>query len=98
LSTLHTNIYYHKRGNKVKRVLNLIKQLGQTESTYITDPADDSPPEPAPPEIPPRGGSLHSATLRRMTEYQLPNNGDVISSEETQYLPAGNCKFLMILN
>lgn len=63
---------------------------------YISDTADDSPPEPAPPEIPPRGGSLHSATLRRMTEYQLPNNGDVISNEETQYLPAGNCNFLYL--
>ncbi|KAH1027256.1 hypothetical protein HUJ05_000802 [Dendroctonus ponderosae] len=53
------------------------------------DANEDSPPEPAPPEIPPRGGSLHSTTLRRRTEYQLSNGGDVISCDESQYLPAG---------
>ncbi|XP_026481083.1 uncharacterized protein LOC113387912 [Ctenocephalides felis] len=31
-----------------------------------------SPPEPAPPEIPPRGPSLHCATLRIRTEFQNP--------------------------
>ncbi|KAL1509720.1 hypothetical protein ABEB36_004415 [Hypothenemus hampei] len=48
---------------------------------------EESPPEPAPPEIPPRGGSLHTATLRRRTEFQLASNGDV-NCDDSHYIPS----------
>ncbi|KAK9877689.1 hypothetical protein WA026_019368 [Henosepilachna vigintioctopunctata] len=47
----------------------------------------DSPPEPAPPEIPPRGPSLHNSTLRRRNEYALPvtcNNQN--NQESSQFI------------
>ncbi|KAL3267179.1 hypothetical protein HHI36_011316, partial [Cryptolaemus montrouzieri] len=50
----------------------------------------DSPPEPAPPEIPPRGPSLHNSTLRRRTEYSLPVTSSNPSNQETsQFITQG---------
>ncbi|XP_050300219.1 teneurin-a isoform X3 [Anthonomus grandis grandis] len=52
------------------------------------DVSEDSPPEPAPPEIPPRGGSLHLSTLRRKAEFQILSNGEVLSCEDVPYRQA----------
>lgn len=49
---------------------------------------EESPPEPAPPEVPPRGPSLHSATLRRRNEYSLPV-GEAQGTQESQFLTQG---------
>ncbi|KAK9696263.1 hypothetical protein QE152_g32013 [Popillia japonica] len=57
------------------------------------DVNEESPPEPAPPEVPPRGPSLHSATLRRRADYNLPvgeaNQGGQDTTAATQYLSQG---------
>uniref|UniRef100_A0A1Y1LMI1 Tenascin-like protein n=2 Tax=Photinus pyralis TaxID=7054 RepID=A0A1Y1LMI1_PHOPY len=50
---------------------------------------EESPPEPAPPEVPPRGPSLHSATLRRRAEYSLPVGESGPASQESQFLSQG---------
>lgn len=50
---------------------------------------EESPPEPAPPEVPPRGPSLHSATLRRRTEYNLPVGEAGQNSQDSQFLQQG---------
>ncbi|XP_071056324.1 teneurin-a isoform X2 [Onthophagus taurus] len=50
------------------------------------DVNEESPPEPAPPEVPPRGPSLHSATLRRRTEYSIPVTDTNQASQESQFL------------
>lgn len=59
----------------------------------FTDVNEESPPEPAPPEVPPRGPSLHSATLRRRADYNLPvgeaNQGGQDTTAATQYLSQG---------
>ncbi|KAJ3657350.1 hypothetical protein Zmor_009160 [Zophobas morio] len=52
------------------------------------DVNEESPPEPAPPEVPPRGPSLHSATLRRRADYSLPV-GDGQGTQESQFLSQG---------
>ncbi|XP_031339428.1 uncharacterized protein LOC116167945 [Photinus pyralis] len=51
---------------------------------------EESPPEPAPPEVPPRGPSLHSATLRRRAEYSLPVGESGPASQESQFLSQGD--------
>ncbi|KAF2906039.1 hypothetical protein ILUMI_00134 [Ignelater luminosus] len=51
---------------------------------------EESPPEPAPPEVPPRGPSLHSATLRRRAEYSLPVGESSQNSQESQFLSQGD--------
>lgn len=56
--------------------------------TLFSDVNEESPPEPAPPEVPPRGPSLHSATLRRRTDYALPV-GDGAATQESQFLTQG---------
>ncbi|XP_076255670.1 teneurin-a transmembrane protein isoform X2 [Rhynchophorus ferrugineus] len=59
----------------------------QQSRRLSSDVTEDSPPEPAPPEIPPRGGSLHAATLRIRADYQLPpSSSDVSTCQEPQYL------------
>ncbi|KAF7263923.1 hypothetical protein GWI33_000904 [Rhynchophorus ferrugineus] len=62
----------------------------QQSRRLSSDVTEDSPPEPAPPEIPPRGGSLHAATLRIRADYQLPpSSSDVSTCQEPQYLQEG---------
>lgn len=61
--------------------------------SFLTDVNEESPPEPAPPEVPPRGPSLHSATLRRRNEYALPvRNDGTEENEESQFLKQGGGK------
>lgn len=55
----------------------------------LIDVNEESPPEPAPPEVPPRGPSLHSATLRRRTEYSLPVAETGQNNQESQFLQQG---------
>lgn len=55
----------------------------------IADVNEESPPEPAPPEVPPRGPSLHAATLRRRTEYTLPLETNNSNSQESQFMGQG---------
>lgn len=75
---------------------------------WSSDLADDSPPEPAPPEVPPRGPSLHHplqghATMRGRSggsiNYSLSSGpGDGDNPEESEYVrgaSGGNsCVFL----
>lgn len=56
--------------------------------SFVSDVNEESPPEPAPPEVPPRGPSLHAATLRRRTEYALPV-GENQATQESQFLTQG---------
>lgn len=56
---------------------------------FVLDVNEESPPEPAPPEVPPRGPSLHAATLRRRTEYTLPPNDSKSNSQESQFMGQG---------
>ncbi|XP_065158415.1 uncharacterized protein [Atheta coriaria] len=44
---------------------------------------EESPPEPAPPEVPPRGPSLHATSLRRRPDYALPVDDDGSGQQET---------------
>ncbi|KAF5278155.1 hypothetical protein FQA39_LY06000 [Lamprigera yunnana] len=71
---------------------------GRNDVTYHGDPqrlclnnaeGEESPPEPAPPEVPPRGPSLHSATLRRRAEYSLPVGEPTPNGQESQFLSQG---------
>lgn len=55
----------------------------------FTDVNEESPPEPAPPEVPPRGPSLHAATLRRRTEFTLPSDDNNSNSQESQFMGQG---------
>lgn len=59
---------------------------------------EESPPEPAPPEVPPRGPSLHSATLRRRTEYSLPPNDANSTNHDSQYLGQGELNIQLRLS
>jgi hypothetical protein len=57
---------------------------------WSSDLADDSPPEPAPPEVPPRGPSLHHATLRGRSggsiNYNLSSGpGDADNIDDPDY-------------
>ncbi|XP_074032255.1 teneurin-a transmembrane protein isoform X2 [Leptinotarsa decemlineata] len=56
---------------------------------------EESPPEPAPPEVPPRGPSLHVASLRRMTEMAFhqaeQDSGNPV--RDGQYLGQGEYVF-----
>ncbi|GJQ84767.1 hypothetical protein Trydic_g21167 [Trypoxylus dichotomus] len=54
------------------------------------DVNEESPPEPAPPEVPPRGPSLHSTTLRRRADYNLPVGESNQNGQET----ASSAQFL----
>ncbi|CAG9858626.1 unnamed protein product [Phyllotreta striolata] len=53
------------------------------------DVNEDSPPEPAPPEVPPRGPSLHAASLRRIAEYALQQKDSTGSNQESPFLGQG---------
>lgn len=80
---------------KMKRTHTFLWRFFFTHPHYsfFLDVNEESPPEPAPPEVPPRGPSLHSATLRRRNEYALPV-GDVGGQEnqESQFLQQGGGK------
>lgn len=47
---------------------------------------EESPPEPAPPEVPPRGPSLHAVTLRNRAEYSLPLAETLQKNHESQFM------------
>lgn len=72
----------------------LIKALRVDESTRLhstttcgyllfAEVNEESPPEPAPPEVPPRGPSLHATSLRRRPDYALPVDDDGSGQQET---------------
>lgn len=90
-------------------VLFVCKRLSNLNAAiWSLDLADDSPPEPAPPEVPPRGPSLHHplqghATMRGRSggsiNYSLSSGpGDGDNPEESEYIrgaSGGNsCVFL----
>lgn len=62
---------------------------------------DEPPPEPAPPEIPPRGHSLlrsSSTSLRKCSDYQLHMRGEVVAAQKhEEFIPQekqqGECPF-----
>ncbi|XP_060532128.1 teneurin-a isoform X2 [Cylas formicarius] len=57
----------------------------QPRLSLNNDVNEESPPEPAPPEVPPRGPSLHPATLRRRTDFGLPPSENNSSCQESQF-------------
>ncbi|XP_018334457.1 uncharacterized protein LOC108743390 [Agrilus planipennis] len=66
------------------------EQQQQQRHCVDNDVNEESPPEPAPPEIPPRGPSLHSTTLRRRGEYSLPlGETQKTDHPESQFLSQG---------
>lgn len=61
---------------------------------FISELTEESPPEPAPPEVPPRGPSLHAVTLRNRAEYSLPLTETLTKNHESQYITQdGTYKF-----
>ncbi|CAH0560896.1 unnamed protein product [Brassicogethes aeneus] len=61
-------------------------QQQRLNNLNITNDEDqESPPEPAPPEIPPRGPSLHT-TLRRRNDYMIPTTEANKTNQESQFL------------
>lgn len=73
--------------------LNPSKRIFCTFLRRFADVNEESPPEPAPPEVPPRGPSLHSATLRRRADYNLPvgepNQNGQETNASSQFLSQG---------
>lgn len=66
---------------------NHTTSFGLLKTCAVSGVNEESPPEPAPPEVPPRGPSLHSATLRRRAEYSLPVGEQ--NNPESQFLSQG---------
>lgn len=62
----------------------------------VSDENEESPPEPAPPEVPPRGPSLHSATLRRRTDFE-PTQESQFLSQGGEYT-SGSCESVHALS
>uniref|UniRef100_A0A6P7F883 Uncharacterized protein LOC114327337 n=1 Tax=Diabrotica virgifera virgifera TaxID=50390 RepID=A0A6P7F883_DIAVI len=67
---------YHEQNNQQRICLN-------------NEVNEESPPEPAPPEVPPRGPSLHAASLRRITEFALQQGETKPVNQEPQFLSQG---------
>lgn len=74
---------------------NKIKRFKIVNS--ITDVNEESPPEPAPPEVPPRGPSLHATSLRRRNEYALPSEDNNTNSQESQFMGQGGMLWSFLL-
>ncbi|KAG5897091.1 hypothetical protein JTB14_036318 [Gonioctena quinquepunctata] len=65
------------------------KQEQQQRICLNNDVNEESPPEPAPPEVPPRGPSLHVASLRRMTELAFHQGESDPGNRPSQFLGQG---------
>lgn len=78
---INLNLFLHPSSEKVFLLKIVPIQSNEIDFPVVLDMNEESPPEPAPPEVPPRGPSLHAAaTLRRRQEYAVPVDATTASA------------------